>query len=1044
MNVTQNASEDKNEQNIPNVDELEEILGQLQEKTINYKNYVSQDEVHKIKCKLLISSINVRSLLKNGEKIKTFINDTKADVICMQEVWKNDFKKEGYTFHQINREKKRGGGVGILVRTTLEHSLEKAKITHNVEYLQVKVGKEHITSVYIPPMAAAEKAFEELEEALTLRRGTHHIMGDFNINLANAQTMNERAPTEVMHTFCKTNALLPLIRNPTRITEKTATIIDNILTNTREHITAGVITSSIADHFATFVAVKDKKSLKKERAKGISNERIQIRSKKPENIEAFQKNLKEVNWREMDLKDTPTQKTAYFQEQVEIAFEKSFPLKTVKLNKNIHAMEEWVTRGILISRKTQAKLAQKWAKSRNPLDHETYCKYKGVLQSVSRKSKEWTYGEAYENNYKDAKKIWELTNKLLDRKQRETNSKLKINHNGMIKDNPREVANILNEHFVNMGKNIADTFENNENFMKHMGKRSTTSFELKTVTPAMVLGIIKGMKSKSSSGFDKISNKLIKAAKEVLVYPITDIINSSIVQGKVPDQWKLAKVIALHKGGEKTDKNNYRPISLLSAFSKILEKTVHKQLYTFLESKILCEEQFGFRNGRSTEQAIINYMKNIEEGEENAYHASVFVDIRKAFDTVSHRILLAKMEHLGIRGNSLKWFEDYLKNRYQKTEVNGELSDILEVLNRVPQGSVLGPLLFLVYINDMPRATSLRTSLFADDTTLQKSNKNLRKLEEEVNHELKLVQTWFEDNALALHPKKTRVILHNAKKEEKIKLIFCNMEITRVGKNEEEKSFKFLGVHLDSELNFKAHMEHIIKRTRLITYNFIRLKNFLKLKHRAMIYNTLLKPVYEYAIPIWGHKISRVLTKAHKKTIRVLNRKPKHAHVEPILKRLQILHLEDLYKQKTIAILMKMKEKAVPKSLQTVMKWGFESNDLRRAQQIKVTPSRDKFQTRNSLYWMRNLWNKLDDVTQAVVMYCPLKDTSKNAKDQLISKYYGYCDLKDCYSCKMQLEQDMKQFYDREERREREKENNRKKEMERWEKYQRIITEMNM
>ena len=223
-------------------------------------------------------------------------------------------------------------------------------------------------------------------------------------------------------------------------------------------------------------------------------------------------------------------------------------------------------------------------------------------------------------------------------------------------------------------------------------------------------------------------------------------------------------MIGLHKGGEKTDKNNYRPISLLSAFSKILEKVVHKQLYAFLENKIFCEEQFGFRNRRSTEQAIVNYMKNIEEGVENAYHASVFVDIRKAFDTVSHRILLAKMEHLGIRGRTLAWFEDYLTNRHQITQVNEDLSEVLVVLFGVPQGSVLGPLLFLLYINDMPTATSLGTSLFADDTTLQKSNKNLEKLKEEMNHELKKVQKWFEDNALALHPKKTRVILHNAKK----------------------------------------------------------------------------------------------------------------------------------------------------------------------------------------------------------------------------------------------------------------------------------------
>ena len=557
MISNQNASKNENDQNIPNVDEIEEILAHLQEKTINYKNYIPEDEVQKVKCKLLISSVNVRSLLKNGENVNRFINETKTDVLCMQEVWRNDFKKEGYDLHQINREGKRGGGVAILIRSNIKHALTKAKVAHNVEYIQVKVGKEHITSVYIPPMAAAIKAFEELEEELDLKRGTHHVMGDFNINLACEQPLNDKAPTEIMHTFCKNNALLPLIRNPTRITAKTATIIDNILTNTKDHVTTGVITSSIADHFATFLAIKDKRSVKKERSKGVSNEKIQIRSKKPENIKQFEKLLKEVDWREMDRKETPTQKTAYFQEQIDKAFEESFPLKTVKFNRNIHAVEEWVTRGILISRKTLHKLSQRWAKTRNPVDHEEYSKFKNILQAVTRKSKEMTYGEAYENNYNDAKKIWELTNKLLNRKQREKNSKLEIMENGKLMQDPKEVANILNEHFVNMGKKIADSFGKNENYMKHMGKRMTISFELTPITTSTTVGIIKKMKSKSSSGFDKISNKLIKAVKEVISQPLTDIINSSIVQGKVPEQWKLAKVIALHKGGEKVDKNNW-------------------------------------------------------------------------------------------------------------------------------------------------------------------------------------------------------------------------------------------------------------------------------------------------------------------------------------------------------------------------------------------------------------------------------------------------------------------------------------------------------
>ena len=545
MKRTPNASVNENDKLIPSPDEVEEILQNLQSKTINYKNYVPVDEVRKIPCKLLLSSVNARSLLKNGEKIKEYVNTSKTDILCLQEVWKNDYKQDGYTLYQTERRDKRGGGVGILIRDTIPHELIKSSIKPDVEFIQIKAGKNYISSVYLPPMAVARTAFEHLENEIMTKKGTHYVMGDFNINMAEDNSLNEKSGTELMHAFCKGNMLLPLIRNPTRITQKSATIIDNILTNTKEHVTAGVVTTSIADHFTTFVAVRDKKTVRKEKNKGIIHEKIKIRVKKPENMRTFEQKLKETNWREMNNHVTPTQKTEYFQKQVEKAFNESFPMKEVKLNKNIHALEEWVTRGILISRVTLNKLSQKWAKTRNPIIHEEYTRYKAILQSVTRKSKEMTYGEIYQNNYKDSKKIWEMTNKLLDRKQRSRSEKLKIMHNGSITENSKEIANILNEHFVNMGKNIADSFEKNENFMKHMGPRAKQEFVLLPITPEVTKDIIKKMKSKSSSGFDNISNKLIKTVKEVIAAPITEIINSSILQGKVPDQWKLAKVILL-------------------------------------------------------------------------------------------------------------------------------------------------------------------------------------------------------------------------------------------------------------------------------------------------------------------------------------------------------------------------------------------------------------------------------------------------------------------------------------------------------------------
>ena len=251
---------------------------------------------------------------------------------------------------------------------------------------------------------------------------------------------------------------------------------------------------------------------------------------------------------------------------------------------------------------------------------------------------------------------------------------------------------------------------------------------------------------------------LLKILSEHIAAPLCDIINDSFSNGIFPDMMKLEKVIPLYKKNSAEDPSNYRPVSLLSVFSKITEKLMHAWLYNFLEQhNVLYSLQFGFRSKNSTLHALISLTEFIKKTIDNGmYGCGVFIDLQKAFDTVNHSFLLKKLEHYGVRGTALNWFTNYLSDRSQYVSVNGHTSDHLKITCGVPQGSVLGPLLFLIYINDLPNVSKLLTFyLFADDTNIYFKSNDITNLQKIMNRELKKVKKWLDAVRLSLNIDKT-------------------------------------------------------------------------------------------------------------------------------------------------------------------------------------------------------------------------------------------------------------------------------------------------
>ena len=343
----------------------------------------------------------------------------------------------------------------------------------------------------------------------------------------------------------------------------------------------------------------------------------------------------------------------------------------------------------------------------------------------------------------------------------------------------------------------------------------------------------------------------------------------SLETGFVPKQFKIAKVVPIFKSGDKHDYNNYRPISLLSSFSKLMEKVVARQLVGFLNyHNLLYKHQYGFRANHNCSQPVLHFTEKVYNAlnqKPSLQTLAIFIDLKKAFDTVDHDILLKKMDHYGIRGISNKWFENYLKDREQFVSVHGIDSDTQKIVCGVPQGSILGPLLFLLFINDLPNATEFFTLLFADDTTFQISGHDMNFLFQNANMELKKASTWFETNKLTLNVDKTKFMLFSDRDIDLVslghKLEIGNQTIEQIGKKCKEKYFKFVGHVLDDKFSWEGHVKHICKKLASANFAINSTKHFMPLQIRKTLYHTIFESHINFGILLWGCAKSKILKK---------------------------------------------------------------------------------------------------------------------------------------------------------------------------------------
>ena len=710
------------------------------------------------------------------------------------------------------------------------------------------------------------------------------ITGDFNYDLLkSAKNENIKLFTEIMYG----NMFQPFIIYPTRIVKNAKpSLLDNIFSNLVDNeLISGNLIEKISDHLPNFIIIphlnkSDFKHHYQKRDYSKFDEIFFINDLQNESL---------VN--KIHESDDTNSKYDIFTNSITTIIDKHAPLKNITKNDLDLKIKPWLTKGILKSIKKRTMYYKKYLSSRNNKWYDLYKLYKDKLKQLIRFSKTNYYKNYFTTHTANIKKIWVGINNLLSKKKNKQ-SNINLYEKEEFTTDQTTVANKFNSYFTNIGPMLSSKIATSDkHFSEFLPPNTNESFFLYPTNPEEITIELNALSESTASD---IPVRLIKVAINPISEMLSHIFNHSFENGIFPEKLKFGIVIPAHKGDSKLSLNNYRPISLLPIFSKILERLVHKRLMNFLtKHNTLFEHQFGFQPNKTTSMAILDiYTKIVSALENKEIACCIFLDFAKAFDTVNHNILLQKLENYGIRGLPLKWFTSYLHKRHQVVKLCNIYSDKLEIKCGVPQGSVLGPLLFLIYINDIYRTSNiLKFHLFADDTSIFFSNKDVHTIKSVVNKELCSVSHWLSANKLSLNVSKSSFILFHPpqKKVTKITLQIYNEDIP------EKASTKYLGVNIDKHITWKEHINYLLsKLTRAIAILTKIRYNVPKYLLRTLFF-TFYKPYIDYCINIWtctSQTNLDLINVSMKKAIRVITFSKFDAHSDPLFKSLNLLNLE--------------------------------------------------------------------------------------------------------------------------------------------------------
>lgn len=802
---------------------------------------------------------------------------------------------KNYNILRVDSLSRHTGGVLIYIKNHWTYEIIKSvAVGVKIWWLVVKVRNSnsvlYLAAIYRAPGYLSSNDdfyghFNDYIEELNEVNNKIVIAGDFNLDwLVNNNSKN------ILKGIICDSGLKQIVNDCTRITKDSKSLIDYVVVNDSYNISAKVDNKlKISDHETVVINIKERSRINRENKiiKYVKYNKNKFRSK------IVRSDIMTTYFLDCN------KKANMFSNSLRNIINDFVITTTIKHNNNC----EWFSNEleVLKSEKVrQYRMAifdnnmNQWSKYKSLRNN-----YKNKINSAKKRfiSNKIDYAS-------DQKSMWRTIKTLVLKESK--NELREVDFGNEQCKESSEIANKFNRYFIESVEIVNKSIPMRQ--YKNCIHSTNSRFKFRLITIEELKSIIKTINNKKDMNLCTI--KMISDSMDLIGENLLSIINNSMISGVFPECWKESMVVPIEKVKNTIKCSEFRPINMISIESKILEKVVYSQLEEYFErNRLISENQSGFRKNHSCESLLNLVLTNWKIAvHDRKVIVAVFLDLRRAFETIDRDILLQKLDKYGVCENELDWFKSYLKNRKQRTKVNNSISDAINISLGVPQGTILGVLLFLIYINDLEKAIGeSKVLLFADDALLYVVGDSIAECVQKINEDLKRLSNWFEMNKLKLNIEKTKCMVLNANLDNDI--LIDNVAIDIVDE------IKYLGLIIDNKLSFKSHLNYICKKIGKKLYFFSIIRKNLSVMSAIKIFNVMLKPHFEYCASIlftFNAEMMNRLQKLQNRGMRTILKLNRYTSKTFMLEALKWMSVSQKIKMSVLILVYKIKNKMLP------------------------------------------------------------------------------------------------------------------------------------